>query len=246
MVQIILASRGRITTHFHQDIGRGFLHRGIDQGHGNGTKAELEIRATADGLIRFAGPFGSYGLCYFITHDDGWTTVLAHHKSHLLTEGDRVKQGQLIAVMGNSGTKYVHSHQELRDAAGNQVDPLAHIGAFASLETKEIDMALDAADKKWLDGMGQSIIDQVGNKAWLNGLGEAIVSQLAAQIGPRTWAEPITHSGVTGPASLWLGNMSDAVGRLKLSGDGADYAAFAAELHKTLPAEVVAAIKAAL
>ena len=132
MVQIILAARGRITTHFHQDIGRGFLHRGIDQGHGDGNAVDLEIRAPADGVITYAGVFGSYGLCIFIRHDDSWVSVLAHHKSHLVSKGDRVTQGQIIAVMGNSGTKYVHSHQELRDAKGNQIDPLLHLSTASS------------------------------------------------------------------------------------------------------------------
>lgn len=140
MPNIILAARGRITTHFLQDIGRGWLHRGIDQGHGDGLPVDLEIRAPADGVVTFAGLFGSYGLVIFITHDDGWVSVLAHHARHLVVKGARVKQGQLIAVMGNSGTKYVHSHQELRNAKGEQVDPLRYVKAptTAAAATKPI------------------------------------------------------------------------------------------------------------
>ena len=147
MVNIVLAARGRITTYFHQDIGRRFLHRGIDQGHSNGTAADLEIRSPADGVVIYAAPFGSYGLCIFIKHADGWVSVLAHHKSHLVSKGDRVTQGQIIAVMGNSGTKYVHSHQELRDAKGKQVDPLMNLATFsASAAAKPIQVIQEEDD----------------------------------------------------------------------------------------------------
>jgi hypothetical protein len=150
MPKIILAAVGRITTHFHEDIGRGFLHRGIDQGHGDGTTADLEIRAPADGLVTFAGPFGSYGNVLFITHNDGWVSVLAHHARQLVSKGDRVTQRQIVAVMGNSGTVYVHNHQELRDAQANQVDPLLHLdsgsasaGSGTTTPLEDPDMAFD-------------------------------------------------------------------------------------------------------
>ncbi|MDJ0323162.1 M23 family metallopeptidase [Cryobacterium sp. PH31-AA6] len=205
MTSIILAAHGGITTHFHEDIGRGFLHRGIDQGHSDGTTYDLQIMAPADGLVTFSGPFGSYGNVLFITHADGWVSVLAHHARQLISKGDWVKQGQLVAVMGNTGTVYVHSHQELRDAGGNQVDPLLHLTSATVAGTTQTLlgdlMALDDTDKLWLNGMGASIVKQV-----------------LAQVGPNTWATPIVHSGATGPASEWLGNASDAIARLQASG----------------------------
>jgi murein DD-endopeptidase MepM/ murein hydrolase activator NlpD len=127
MANIILSARGRITTYFRQDIGRGFLHNGIDQGHGNGTAWELQILAPADGIVIAVGRLGSYGNRILIRHDDGSTSLLAHHAAQFVTVGQRVTQGQHIATMGNSGTKYVHSHQEYRDAAGNQLDPLKYL-----------------------------------------------------------------------------------------------------------------------
>jgi len=135
---IILASVGRITTHFRQDIGRGFLHRGIDQGHGNGAEAELEIRAPASGVVVAVGWLGTYGLRVAIRHDDGRATVLAHHSRQYVTKGQRVAQGQLIARMGNTSTKYVHSHQELMDAHGTQLDPLLHLGSELASVKKTI------------------------------------------------------------------------------------------------------------
>jgi len=128
MPQIILAAHGRITTHYKQDIGRGWLHNGIDQGHTNGTAYDLQIMAPADGIVTATGRQGTYGNRLVIRHNDGWRSLLAHHASQLVKVGDRVTQGQIIAVMGNTGTKYVHSHQELWDARGNQYDPLKMVG----------------------------------------------------------------------------------------------------------------------
>lgn len=129
MPSIILASHGRITTRHGQILpGRKVSHRGVDQGHGNSSVRDLEIMAPAEGTIIAAGREGSYGLRFYIRHDDGMLTVLAHHAAHLVGVGARVSQGQIIARMGNTGTIYVHSHQELRDAKGVQVDPLKYVG----------------------------------------------------------------------------------------------------------------------
>jgi len=160
MTQIILAAHGHLTTYFHQDIGRGFLHRGIDQGHVNGTAYDLQIMAPADGLVTYAGPFGSYGNVLYITHADGWVSVLAHHSKQFVTKGDRVAQGQIIAVMGNTGTKYVHSHQELRDAAGNQVDPLLHLAETSAASTTTATIAPPTPEED--DDMKIQIIQPYG------------------------------------------------------------------------------------
>lgn len=132
MTTIILAARGGITTHFRQDIGRGFLHNGIDQGHGNGTELDLQIKAPADGVVTATGRQGSYGNRLIIRHDDDTTSLLAHHERQLVTVGQWVTQGQIIAVMGNTGTKFVHSHQEYRAADGTQLDPLLHLAGVST------------------------------------------------------------------------------------------------------------------
>ncbi|TFD58005.1 M23 family metallopeptidase [Cryobacterium sp. Hh7] len=131
MPSIILAAHGGITTRFKQDIGRGFLHNGIDQGHSNGTDYDLEIMAPADGVIVSTGKQGSYGNRLVIRHSFG-RSLLAHHAAQLVNVGDQVTQGQIVAVMGNTGTKYVHSHQELWTTNGEQLDPLEHLGTSAA------------------------------------------------------------------------------------------------------------------
>lgn len=154
MPKIILAARGRITTYFKQDIGRGFLHNGVDQGHGNGAAIDLEIKAPAAGVVIAVGVYGSYGKRIIIRHDDGTTSLLAHHAKQFVVVGQRVTQGQIIAVMGNSGTVFVHSHQEYRDAAGNQLDPLENLGiSFAAESTAVINTATVVATLTGLEKM---------------------------------------------------------------------------------------------
>ena len=128
MVQIIKAAHGRITSRHDQDVGRGFLHRGIDQGHNQQSAYDLQIMAPASGYVIAVGRHGTYGNRIIIRHTDSTTSLLAHHSAQYVRVGDWVAQGQIIARMGNTGTKYIHSHQEYRSASGIQLDPLLHLG----------------------------------------------------------------------------------------------------------------------
>ncbi|PPH47007.1 hypothetical protein C5D09_06405 [Rathayibacter sp. AY1C9] len=134
-MQIIHGARGRITTHFHEDIGRGFLHRGIDLGHGDGTPDDLAVYAPATGIVVAAGRDGTYGNRLIINHGNGWTSLLAHLAAYTVRPGSQVHRGDLIATMGNTGTVFVHLHQELREH-GQWVDPELHLHP----EQDEIDM----------------------------------------------------------------------------------------------------------
>lgn len=123
-MQIIKASRGRITGHFGDKNVPGAnvpSHLGMDLGHGDGTDDDLRIVAPADGIVTAAGPYGSYGNRIIIDHGEGWTSLLAHNARILVAVGAKVTRGDLrrardqIAVMGSTGGNWaVHCHQELR------------------------------------------------------------------------------------------------------------------------------------
>lgn len=130
MVAIILASKGRITNAFgtYQPNAAVKYHKGVDTGWGNGT----DIYAPADGhlvgyhrsqTIKFK--IGTYGRYVRITHDDGTQSLIAHLASIDVPDG-RVRQGQRIATMGNTGTYDRHCHQEYI-VGGVQVDPLNYL-----------------------------------------------------------------------------------------------------------------------
>ncbi len=78
--------------------GRRARHEGVDIASRRGSP----IRALGDGLVRHAGPKTGYGNLVEITHGI-IATRYAHTQEVLVTVGDRVSRGQVIATVGSSG-----------------------------------------------------------------------------------------------------------------------------------------------
>jgi len=74
-------------------------HHGIDIGVHTGTP----IYAADGGVVFFAGYSGGYGNCVKIDHGNGLETKYAHCSSLVVSSGQMVSKGQLIAYSGNSG-----------------------------------------------------------------------------------------------------------------------------------------------
>ena len=73
------------------------------------------IKAADGGTVTFAGWRGSYGNLVIITHDNGIQTYYAHNSSLVVSAGDKVYQGQVIARAGSTGNSSgVHCHFEIR------------------------------------------------------------------------------------------------------------------------------------
>lgn len=99
------------------------LSKGIDIA---GTLGQ-PIRAAADGAVVYAGRgLIGYGDMIIVKHDDTFLSAYAHNSRLLVSEGDQVKRGQVIAEMGSSGTDRVKLHFEIRQR-GRPVDPLRHL-----------------------------------------------------------------------------------------------------------------------
>ena len=89
----------------------GCVHEGLDIAAGEGEP----VYAARGGRVIFAGPRGTYGLTVIIDHGAGLTTLYAHASSLLVQENDWVKEGQLIAGVGNTGhSNGPHLHFEVR------------------------------------------------------------------------------------------------------------------------------------
>ena len=75
------------------------------------------ILAAHDGVVTFAGVMGGYGNVVFIEGADGIETRYAHCDTILVTVGQEVLQGDVIATVGNTGVSTgPHLHFEiLRD-----------------------------------------------------------------------------------------------------------------------------------
>lgn len=104
------------------------FHRGVDFSGPRGS----DILSVADGVVQFAGYSNGYGNVVEIDHGNGYMTRYAHNEENLVSVGDRVKSGQVIAKMGSTGRstgthlhfevwqdgKAVNPNQYLRNARG--------------------------------------------------------------------------------------------------------------------------------
>lgn len=100
---------GTITSRF--GIRSSGMHTGMDIANSSGTN----IYASADGTVKFTGWYGGYGNLVIVTHGNGIDTYYAHCNTILVTAGQQVTQGQLIAKMGNTGNSSgPHLHLEVR------------------------------------------------------------------------------------------------------------------------------------
>jgi lipoprotein NlpD len=64
-----------------------------------------------------------YGKLVIVKHSDKYLSAYAHNSKILVEEGQRIKSGQKIAEMGNSGTDRTMLHFEIR-VNGKPQDPL--------------------------------------------------------------------------------------------------------------------------
>ena len=94
---------GRVTSGYgwriHPLTARRQFHYGIDIANLKGTP----VRATADGRVVLAGWQGTYGRIVIIDHGHGFSTRYAHNSTILVKPREKVKRGQIIALMGNTG-----------------------------------------------------------------------------------------------------------------------------------------------
>lgn len=72
----------------------------------------------------------SYGNCVKIKHTGGYYTLYAHMATIAVKKGQKVKRGQKIGTMGNTGNSYgAHLHFEVRDRYDDRVDPAPYINS---------------------------------------------------------------------------------------------------------------------
>ncbi|MDH4228027.1 MAG: LysM peptidoglycan-binding domain-containing M23 family metallopeptidase [Deltaproteobacteria bacterium] len=88
------------------------MHEGIDIGGERNTP----IVASAAGKVVYSSDgMRGYGNVVIIEHKGGFFTVYSHNEKNLVDSGDQVKQGQKVALIGDSGrASAVHVHFEIR------------------------------------------------------------------------------------------------------------------------------------
>jgi len=119
----IWPASGTVTSEFGE-VRLTHIHRGIDIANNTGAP----VRATANGTVIAVGTSGNFGKRIMIYHGtDGngttYVTVYAHLSEFKVEVGEKVGQGDLIGLMGNTGVSTgTHLHYEVR-VNGTPVNP---------------------------------------------------------------------------------------------------------------------------
>lgn len=100
------------------------MHKGVDISAPVGTP----VMATADGVVdRVWYDSNGYGLVVEIRHRNGVKTIYAHNSKVIVKVGQKVRRGDIIALVGNSGRSTgPHVHYEVH-IQGKAVDPLQYM-----------------------------------------------------------------------------------------------------------------------
>ena len=96
------------------------LHSGVDLAASSGEK----IYSVLGGKVVRSNYVSDYGHCIMIDHGDGLCTLYAHCSQRLVSVGDTVKQGDVIALVGSTGASTgPHLHFEVR-VNNERINPL--------------------------------------------------------------------------------------------------------------------------
>ncbi|MFD1951021.1 peptidoglycan DD-metalloendopeptidase family protein [Sphingomonas arantia] len=114
---------GPILTRFGPQ-GQGRINEGINIG----ARAGTPILASADGVVAYVGSdIAVYGGLILIKHGGGWITTYGHAEQLLVTRGQAVKRGQIIARAGETGSaREPQLHFEIRQGR-RPVNPLSQL-----------------------------------------------------------------------------------------------------------------------
>lgn len=98
----------------------GKVHKGIDIGG----KTNQPVMAAKGGKVVYAGTgLKAYGLLVIIKHDDHYLSAYAYNEKAFVVEGDHVRQGQKIALMGTKEGGQAQLHFEIRKD-GKPLNPI--------------------------------------------------------------------------------------------------------------------------
>ena len=117
-IAFIWPAKGKLLTGFSQSDNKG-----VDIGG----KIGDPVYAAAPGRIMYTGTgIRGYGKLIVIKHQDGFNSVYAHNSQILVKEGQMVKRGERIAILGETDAKRPMLHFEIRKS-GKPVDPLKYL-----------------------------------------------------------------------------------------------------------------------
>lgn len=118
------------------------MHTGIDIAAKTGTP----VYATADGVsIRPESSMSGYGLYVMIDHGYGYQTLYAHLSRVTAKPGKKIKRGELLGYVGNTGLSVApHLHYEIHQN-GQQINPIHYF--FNDLNPRDYEEVIKLASK---------------------------------------------------------------------------------------------------
>ena len=103
--------------------GRKEFHDGLDFAGKQGTP----VVAVAAGIVSWSAIRYGFGNMIEVNHGNGYITRYAHNNKNLVSVGDKVERGEVIATMGNTGRSTgTHVHFEVI-YNGKHVDPRKYL-----------------------------------------------------------------------------------------------------------------------
>lgn len=214
-------------------------HSGVDFPQDRGTP----IRASGPGRILRLPYTLAGGYWTTVQYDNGVTLGYAHQDRQVtvVKVGQRVTEGTIIGYVGSLGLRSTGPHLHLTDindqtytATMARLDTTRVVGQGALAGEREDDMPLDDKDKKWLNGMGASVVAQViaalGNvptEVWKYGV------RLQDKDGH--YVKDANGQPLIFPASGYLGSIAGQVGARIVD---VDEKTLAAELAPLLTASI--------
>ena len=120
--------QGRVSSNFGWRVdpinGEEKFHEGIDLAAPEGTT----VRACMPGRVILSDHRQGYGNVVVVDHGKGFTTLYAHNRENLVSEGDWVHAGEPLAHLGSTGRSTgPHLHFEVR-RHGRHMDPADFLG----------------------------------------------------------------------------------------------------------------------
>ena len=114
--------------------GQWYIHKGVDI---STYRTGDPVVSTADGLVVAIGFDASLGNYIIIQHSHGFITRYGHLMAFRVTKGQKVQQGQVIGLLGNTGlTTGPHLHYEVHLGTG-VIDPLKFLNIRAAATATE-------------------------------------------------------------------------------------------------------------
>ena len=123
--------------------------------------AHPELRSPVTGIVTRAGE-GKYGTVS-IRDANGLSHEILHTHSQHVAVGDPVIAGQIIGTMGNTGASDQHLHYQLKDSAGNILNPFDYWDQQGRVDPNPAPSAHLGDYQRYLATPGAAMGDTVAN-----------------------------------------------------------------------------------